>query len=81
MYHTMAKIAPSTTTPPIAPPAIAPAFTDEDEVAGETVDETLGGLVEDVKGGELVDVIVVVVKVIALVGTKTLRTLFKFSMG
>lgn len=39
MYHAKAKIAPRSTTPPIAPPAIAPTFTGEDvaDVAGNFV--------------------------------------------
>ena len=72
MYHTKANIAPSTTTPPIAPPAIAPAFTGEGVsgsvvVVGVNVGEVLELL-------ELLEVLVVDegIAVMASVGTKIL---------
>ena len=68
LYHTKAKMAPSTIMPPTAPPAIAPALVDLGVGAG--VDGT--GLGE---GTVLVVVVVVLARVIALVGTEILKRL------
>ena len=69
LYHTKAKMAPSTIMLPTAPPAIAPALVDlVDLGVGAGVDGT--GLSE---GTVLVVVVVVLARVIALVGTEILK--------